>query len=140
MYEESIQEEHFPGSVKDFYWPIYFENLDFTINKIEKHFDQPGYEAYSKLEILLVKAAKSEGYEEEFEVNCSLLQGRIQSRAVEVTAIIVLSCNLPISSPHNLASILQQLKQLSASQRQLMSEVVTLALCTYTGDVSNQRC
>ena len=78
-YEESTQEEHFPGSVEDFYQPIYVEALDVAINGIQKRFDQPGYEVYSKLESLLVKAANSEGYEEELKFIVVLYETSIQS-------------------------------------------------------------
>ena len=125
--EESTQEEHFPGSVEDFYQPIYFEALDLACNGIQKRFDHPGYEVYSKLESLLVKAANSEGYEKELKFIVDFYKEDFNPEQLKLQ-LNILSCNLPpISSSHNLASILQHLKQLSASQRELMSEVVTLA-------------
>ena len=45
-YEEGMEEEYFPGTVEDFFWPIYFEVLDLAINGIQKCFDQPGYKVY----------------------------------------------------------------------------------------------
>ena len=105
-YEESTQEEHFLGSVEDFYRPIYFEALDLACNGIQKRFDQPGYEVYSKLESLLVKAANSEGYEEELKFIVDFYKEEFSPDQLKLE-LNILSCNLPpISSPHNLASIL----------------------------------
>ena len=55
--KKAHQDEHFPGSVEDFYRPIYFEALDLTVTGVQKRFDQPGYEVYSKLESFLDQAA-----------------------------------------------------------------------------------
>ena len=125
--EESTQEEHFPGSMEDFYWPIYFEALDLACNGIQKRFDQPGYEVCSNLESLLVKAANSEEYEEELKFIVDFYKEDFNPDQLKLE-LNILSCNLlSISSPHTLASIMQHLNQLSASQRELMSAVVTLA-------------
>ena len=65
-YDDGLHQEDFPDSVKDFCRKVYFEALDLIICGIKDRFDQPGYEVYSQLEELLVKAAKKEQHKEEF--------------------------------------------------------------------------
>ena len=64
---ESGEGEH-PETVEDFYRVIYSEALDLITNSIENRFDQPGYQTYSKLESLLIKAANRQDYAEELEL------------------------------------------------------------------------
>ena len=110
-YEKSTQEGHFPGSVEDFYQPIYFEALDLAINGIQKRYEQPGYDVYFKLESLLVKAVNSEGYEEGLKFIVDLYKEDFNPGQLNLQ-LHILSYNLPpISSPYNLASILQLPKE-----------------------------
>ena len=53
--------------MEDYYRCVYFEALDLTINCIENRFDQRGYQIYSRLESLLVKAANELDYEEDID-------------------------------------------------------------------------
>ena len=99
------QEEQFPGSLEDIYWPIYFEASNLAINGIQKCFDQPGYEVYSKLESFLVKATNSEGNEEELKFVVDFYKEDFNPKQLKLQ-LSILSCNLPpISSAHNLALI-----------------------------------
>ena len=50
-----------------FYKRIYYEALDLIVCGIKQCFDQPGYKLYSNLEALLVRAAKKETYDGEFQ-------------------------------------------------------------------------
>ena len=64
-YEEGTSDGHHPREVEDLYRPIYYEALDLITNAIKRRFDQPGYEKYSNLEELLVKAANKQDYKKE---------------------------------------------------------------------------
>ena len=57
----------FHETVKDHYRVVYFEALDLIISCIENRFDQPGYKIYGKVQMLLLKAAASESYDEELQ-------------------------------------------------------------------------
>ena len=46
---------------------IYYEALDLIICGIKNQFDQPGFRLYSNLEALLVKSAKKDKFDEEFQ-------------------------------------------------------------------------
>ena len=52
-------------TVEDHYRVIYFEALDLITSCIEDRFNQPGYKTYANVQVLLLKAAASEPYEEE---------------------------------------------------------------------------
>ena len=66
-YETGTGEGSHPEEVQDYYRHIFFEALDLTINGIQNQFDQPGYQIYSRLESLLVKAANKQDYEEDLD-------------------------------------------------------------------------
>ena len=66
-YEDGASESDFPESVESLYMHTYYEALDLIVSGIKARFDQLGYKLYSNLEALLVKAAKKEKYDEEFQ-------------------------------------------------------------------------
>lgn len=119
-------EGDFPEKVEDFYRPIYFEALDLLICGIQARFDQPGYKIYSKLEEVLVKAANKEEYEEDLKFVTDFYGDDIDSEQLSMQ-LNVMSTNLEAANVHNLSSVMQFLKDISESQRQLISEVCTLA-------------
>ena len=57
----------FPGTVEEHYRAVYFEALDLIMSCISDRFDQPGYKTYAKVQALLLKAVKSEAYQDEFD-------------------------------------------------------------------------
>ena len=57
----------FPGTVEEHYRAVYFEALDLIMSCISDPFDQPEYKTYAKVQALLLKAVKSEAYQEEFD-------------------------------------------------------------------------
>ena len=46
---------------------MYFESLDLIISCVSDRFDQPGYKTYSKVQNLLLRAARSEDCSEELQ-------------------------------------------------------------------------
>ena len=131
-YEIGSSEGEFPLEVEGYYKQIYFEALDLLICGIQNRFNQPGYRVYSKLEDLIVKAANKQDHKElEFvtkfygqDFNAQELQAHLD----------VMSCNIPSDrGVHDLRSILSYLKELSESQRILVSQ----ASFTNPGDASD---
>ena len=55
----------FPDTVQQHYRVVYFEALDLITSCISDRFNQPGYKTYAKVQVLLLKAAMSQVYEEE---------------------------------------------------------------------------
>lgn len=123
---EDGEEGYSPENVEDFYRPIFFEALDLVIGGIRARFDQPGYKLYSKLEGVLVKAANKETFDAELEFVTDFYKEDFDSGLLSMQ-LGVMSCNLPSdSSPHDLPSILEYLREISDSQRALLSEVCKL--------------
>ncbi len=60
-------EQSFPETVEQHYRIVYFEALDLIISRVSDRFDQPGYKTYSKVQNLLLRAARSEDYSEELQ-------------------------------------------------------------------------
>ena len=120
-------EGDFPEKVEDFYRPIYFEALDHLMCGIRARFDQPGYKLYSKLEEVPMKAANKEDYEEELKFVTDFYGDDMDSEQLSLQ-LNVMSTNLPEAvNVHDLSSVMQFLKDIPESQRQLISEVCTLA-------------
>lgn len=70
--EDGTAEAEFFTDCKQYYHQQFYEALDLIVNSIKDRFDQPGYKAYKNLEDLLLKAVKSEGYEDCFSFVTSL--------------------------------------------------------------------
>ena len=85
-----------PPTVVDYYRRICFQTLDVVINCIESRFDQLGYRSYSRLESLLLKAAKKKYFTEDlnclwFDLERNSLKVRLESLAInkeETTPIL----------------------------------------------------
>ena len=128
-YEDGSEEGAFPDKVEDLYRVVYFEAIDLIVNCIKDRFDQPGYQQYRKLEELLVNAANKEPYDEHLKQITNFYKEDFDTRILELQ-LDVMACNIPRDSPtdtHNLASILQYLRECSNAQKELMSEVCKVA-------------
>ena len=124
-YEDGSAEGAFPDKVEDLYRVVYFEAIDLIVNCIKDRFDQPGYQQYRKLEELLVNAANKEPYDEHLKQITDFYKGDFDTRILELQ-LDVMACNIPRDSPtdtHNLASVLQYLRDCFSAQKELMSEV-----------------
>lgn len=106
---------------------IYYEVLDLLINNTKDHFQQRGYQTYSKLEDLLVNSvnkkdtAEKLGYIYKFygdDLNADVLKMQLD----------IMATNLPKeSSGYDLRSVVMYHSGLSKGQRSLLSEVCILA-------------
>ena len=123
-YEEGAPAE-FDSSAKDMYRRVYFEALDLIMQAIKDRFNQPGYRVYHCLENFLLKAARGEEFPEELKLASSIYGADINE------------CNLQMQL-ETLGTIIQEervlsifdvrnyLQQLTAAERILLNEVVTL--------------
>ena len=115
-----------PERVEDYYRCAYFEALDLTINCIENRFDQPGYQIYSRLESLLVKAANKLDYEEDIDFVVKFYGEDLSKDQLKVQ-LDILAANLPVMTErYDLPSLLSQLKAMSHAQRSLLHQVCTV--------------
>ena len=67
QYESGNAAPEFHLSVEEYYHQAYFEVLDVICSIVEDWFRQPGYQLYSNLEQLLLKAIGKENYSSEFD-------------------------------------------------------------------------
>ena len=66
-YEVGSEDRHFNDSPKILFQQNYFEVLDFVVNCVRQRFNQPGYAVYKHLVDLLLKAARCETYNTEYD-------------------------------------------------------------------------
>ena len=124
-YEVGMQESNFPEDVEDRYRQNFYEALELITSAINSRFDQPDYKVYCKLEETLVKASKRESFEENLEFICNFYKGDLNQEQLRMQ-LNVMASNIPEKSAHNLNSILQYLRELTAVQKCLLCEVCTL--------------
>ena len=74
QFESGNATPSFPESPKDYFTHIYFSSLDSVITCIKSQFDQTGYEVYSQMESLLLNAANSRNYFENYKAVCSIFK------------------------------------------------------------------
>ena len=104
----------------------YYEALDLIVSCIKARYDQPGYKLYSNLEALLVKAAKKEKYNEEFQFVIEFYKDDFDHNQLYMQ-LGILSSNIPCESDQDLHSVIKYLQELFHAQRSVLSEVCTLA-------------
>lgn len=125
-YDMGTGEGDHPERVEDFYRVIYFEALDLITNSIQNRFDQPGYQTYSKLENLLIKAANKQDYTEELDFVTSFYTEDLSKEQLKVQ-LDVMTANLPHEADgYDFPAVLNQLKAMSSAQRSLICQVCTL--------------
>lgn len=96
------------------------------ISSIQNRFDQPRYRVYSELEnkYLLVKAANKQNHKEELEFITKFYDQDFNAEELQAH----LSSNIPIDQHvHDLHSVLSYLRDLSDTQKILISQVCKLA-------------
>lgn len=61
-----------------YYHQHYFGAIDTVVNSLKDRFEQPGYQCYSKLEQLRIKACQGKDFKEELEFVSSFYKDDIQ--------------------------------------------------------------
>ena len=121
------KESYNDSSIEDHYRRLYFEVLDLAVAGISQRFNQPGYSIYKNLENLLVYAANRKPFDEHL---CAVL-----NHYGDDLASCQLSGQLQIlgayfaehCEPVYLHDCIQALQNMSATQKELLSEVCKLA-------------
>ena len=77
----------YPVTAQDYYRRIYFEAIDLMMNAIDQRFDQPSFDAFAKMESLLIKTLNSQEKSKELkfmeklyndDVNISVLTAQME--------------------------------------------------------------
>jgi len=71
-------------SPKAYYRQVYYEAIDNTISCLSDRFNQPGYQLYSNLEQLLIKASQQEDFSEPFKTVCDFYKDDLVSDLLHV--------------------------------------------------------
>ena len=121
------KESYNDSSIEDHYRRLYFEVLDLAVTGISQQLNQTGYSIYKNLENLLVYAANRKPFDEQL---CAVL-----SHYGDDLVSCQLSAQLQIwgayfaehCEPVSLRDCIQALQKMSATQKELLSEVCKLA-------------
>ena len=118
--------EH-PEEAEDDYRRKYYAVLDTVVSCIKERFEQPDYEIYSSLELLLVKAAMVKSYDEEFvtvtifyrdDINSDLLSVQLKTLPP-----VIRSSDELVNTFYDVRNLVKGLKQ---PLKALISEVVKI--------------
>ena len=123
-YEEGASAE-FDSSAKDMYRRVYFEALDLIIQAIKDRFNQPGYRVYHCLENLLLKAARGEEFSEELKLASSIYGADINECNLQMQ-LETLGTSIQEERVLSIFDVWNYLQQLTAAERTLLNEVVTV--------------
>lgn len=126
-YEEGLAASEFHNDPKAFFRQHYFEAIDLVVNCIKDRFHQPGYEVYSKLEQLLVKACQSEDITEEVDFICEFYKDDLHPTTLKAQ---LLTLEVEFQHTHGsqgtkatFVDIKNYLVSMTSAQRALLSQV-----------------
>lgn len=126
-YEIGSAEGEFAASPKTHYRQIYYEGLDLIVNCIKNRFDQPGFKVYRNLQELLLKASTNTNYQEEYDYVTKFYADDFDPVALK-TQLELYSTLFTASknSVPTIQDVFSSMRDLSAAQKSLLSEVCTL--------------
>ena len=117
----------FHTSIEEYYRQAYFEVLDVICSTIEDRFRQPGYQLYSNLEQLLLKAVCKENYSSEFDFVTKFYGPDLNVYALEMQLQIFATNFIMEGKKTSIKDILKYLRNISSAQRALLSEICIIA-------------
>ena len=126
-YEEGLSSPHFSETPQSHYRQLYYECIDSIVNCIRKRFDQPGYKTYQQMEQLLLKAVHGENYSSELAAVIEVYKDDLDATRLEIQLDTLRSSLVEDGISMDIHDILKYMKSLSASDKCLLCEVVTLA-------------
>ena len=126
-YESGNAAPEFHTSIEGYYRPAYFEVLDVICSTIEDRFRQPGYQLYSNLEQLLLKAVCKENYSSEFDFVTKFYGPDLNVHALEMQLQIFATNFIMEGKKTSIKDILKYLRNISSAQRALLSEICIIA-------------
>ena len=122
--EEGAAPPEFDSTPKDLYRRVYYEAIDFLVQAIADRFEQEGYEIYSCVEKVLLKAIKKEDYSEELK-QVSDVYGKDLDISNLQTQLCILTANLP-QDVHDIHTLISHMQKTSAAEKELICEVIRL--------------
>ena len=114
----------------------YFKALDLAITSIRNRFEQPGYQVYRHLQDLLLNVAQHKEYQSDLQfitkfydsdLSPSLLEAQLQAFATKFK-----------DRETTLTDVIEQLKKLITTEKELLSEVCTLSKLMLVRNASNK--
>ena len=126
-YESGNAAPEFHTSIEGYYRQAYFEVLDVICSTIEDKFRQPGYQLYSNLEQLLLKAVCKENYSSEFDFVTKFYGPDLNVHALEMQLQIFATNFIREGKKTSIKDILKYLRNISSAQRALLSEICIIA-------------
>ena len=126
-YESGNAAPEFHTSIEGYYRQAYFEVLDVICSTIEDRFRQPGYQLYSNLEQLLLKAVCKENYSSEFDFVTKFYGPDLNVHALEMQLQIFATNFIMEGKQTSIKDILKYLRNISSAQRALLSEICIIA-------------
>ena len=115
------------SSVEEYYRQTYFEVFDVICSTVEDRFRQPGYQLYSNLEQLLLKAVRKENYSSEFDFVTKFYESDLNVHALEMQ-LQIFATNFTMEGKNtSIKDILKYLRNISSAQRTLLSEIFVIA-------------
>ena len=126
-YESGNAAPEFHMSIEGYYRQAYFEVLDVICSTIEDRFRQPGYQLYSSLEQLLLKAVCKENYSSEFDLVTKFYGPDLNVHALEMQLQIFATNFIMEGKKTSIKDILKYLRNISSAQRALLSEICIIA-------------
>ena len=106
---------------------MYFEALDLIMSCISDRFDLPGYKTYAKVQALLLKAVKSEAYQEEFDFVKAFYGSDFDYLQLE-TQLGIFAQHFQSSEGVTLTDIFTFFRSCTPGQLDLISQVSKLAM------------
>ena len=126
-YESGNAAPEFHTSIEGYYRQAYFEVLDVICSTIEDRFRQPGYQLYSNLEQLLLKAVCKENYSSEFDFVTKFYGPDLNVHALEMQLQIFATNFIMEGKKTSIKDIMKYLRNISSAQRALLSEICIIA-------------
>ena len=127
-YESGNAAPEFHTSIEGYYRQAYFEVLDVICSTIEDRFRQAGYQLYSNLEQLLLKAVCKENYSSEFDFVTKFYRPDLNVHALEMQLqIFATNYFIMEGKKTSIKDILKYLRNISSAQRALLSEICIIA-------------
>ncbi len=131
-YEEGEADWEFHADPKDYFRQIYYEAIDLAITSIKERFQQPGYEVYSKLEQLLLKACQRKDVTSELDFLCEFYKNDIQREVLQAQLLTFgiefqrAAGNQDEDNVINIFDIKKYFSSLPIAHKLLLSQVCTI--------------
>ena len=83
-YDDGLASHEFHDSPMHYYRQLYYEAIDTMVSCLKDRFEQPGYQAYSNLEQILIKACQGKELVEELDFICNFYKEDLQKDLLRV--------------------------------------------------------